>query len=204
MGSDRGPRAAASRWNQKYRSAASLDEFDWHDPSFPEEADMAIALLECERHTALDVGCGPGEHTAHLAGLFELAVGIDISTRVVRQARRRYESEDRSSEFVAAAVPCLPVRTASIGLVLDRGCFHLIDPADREPFLREAERMLEPGGCALLMERAAALEHLDEVIPAGLEIAWKAPTKLGRKDVPATAVILRRIGLVRGDAGAQI
>src|SRR5690349_5352730 len=55
----------------------------------------------------LDVGCGPGTVTAHLAALGLDAAGIDLSPRMVEHARRRYP-ELRFSVASATALDLAP------------------------------------------------------------------------------------------------
>jgi SAM-dependent methyltransferase len=94
------------------------------------------------RGPCLDVGCGEGYGLEILAGA-GLPLGLDLDPRVASHARRRY----RFPVLRANAVK-LPVREGCLGSVLALQVLeHLWDP---EGFIREAARVLLPGGRLLL------------------------------------------------------
>jgi SAM-dependent methyltransferase len=62
----------------------------------------------------LDVGCGPGHVTAHLAARGLDVRGVDVSPRMVEHARRRYPS----LRFDVASVTDLELVPGSLGGVL--------------------------------------------------------------------------------------
>ena len=59
----------------------------------------------------LDVGCGPGTVTAHLAGLGLDASGVDLSPRMIGHARRRHPE----LRFSVASATALDLAPASLG-----------------------------------------------------------------------------------------
>ncbi|MGB0099556.1 MAG: methyltransferase domain-containing protein [Nocardioides sp.] len=69
----------------------------WNRP--PDEHDLAMLSL-CVGPT-LDVGCGPGRLTAHLAELGHVTLGIDIAGEAVEQTRERGGSALRRNVFDA-------------------------------------------------------------------------------------------------------
>ena len=76
---------------------------------------------------ALDLGCGPGDHTIELSRRGWDAVGVDLLARVVQAARDRAERAGSLARFVAADVTDLPVEVgAGFRLVLDLGCFQTL------------------------------------------------------------------------------
>ncbi len=97
---------------------------------------------------AIEFGCGGGQATLLLAEHGYEAVGVDFSETAIELARENAEQADVEAEFVVGDVLDLSdFDDDSFGLVIDNHCLHcLVEPADREAFLREATRLLHPGG----------------------------------------------------------
>jgi ubiquinone/menaquinone biosynthesis C-methylase UbiE len=95
----------------------------------------------------LDVGCGPGNITADLAGrLGEGAVvGIDLSKDVIGMAATQYATEDHPNlSFEVADVYALDFSEGSFDVVYAHQVLqHLSQPVEA---LREMRRVLRPGG----------------------------------------------------------
>jgi SAM-dependent methyltransferase len=94
----------------------------------------------------LDLGCGLATDVAYLVGRGFTATGVDHSEAALRQARARHPG----LELVAGDVRNLPFDTASFDVLLDRGCFHYLPPADRPIYARGAARVLREGGELML------------------------------------------------------
>jgi SAM-dependent methyltransferase len=94
----------------------------------------------------LDVGCGPGFVTAHLAGLGLDVSGVDLSPRMVEHARRLHPG----LRFEVGSATKLRLDEASLGGVL--GWWSLFNlPRDVLPgVLTSFARALVPGGQALV------------------------------------------------------
>ncbi|GAA1249029.1 class I SAM-dependent methyltransferase [Oryzihumus leptocrescens] len=94
----------------------------------------------------LDVGCGPGAITAHLAGLGVDVSGVDLSPRMVEHARRLHPG----LRFAVASATELDLEAGSLGGIL--GWWSLFNlPRDVLPeVLASFARALVPGGHALI------------------------------------------------------
>ena len=113
----------------------------------------------------LDVGGGPGTYALWLAGLGHEVHLIDPVEHLVAQARER---SDLSAHKIASCslgdARALKWDDNSIDLILELGPFyHLIDEEDRRQALKEAYRVLRPGGCVFaagISRFASALDGL--------------------------------------------
>ena len=120
----------------------------WHSSTPPPELLAALddGWLGAPRR-ALDLGCGLGTELAHLARRgVALTVGVDRSIAALQRAHQLYPAV----QFVQADVLQLPFPKASFDVVLDRGCFHYLQAADRPRYTSQVERVLRPGGRFLL------------------------------------------------------
>lgn len=114
------------------------------------------ALARRDGVRLLDLGCGPGESTFALARAFTgeaEVVGIDLYRAMVARARRRHRRRHRDLtgvRFEVADATHLPFAERSFDLAIGHSFLYLV--RDRAAVLREARRVLRPGGQLLLME----------------------------------------------------
>lgn len=123
-----------------------------------------------EAGAAVDIGCGLGTETAHLAARGWKAVGVDLSGAAVGRARRAHASVP----FVQADVLALPFQAGVFDLALDRGCFHYLSPLRWPDYAAEARRVLRPGGRLLLRACLTSRGVRNEVTASGIAAAFTA------------------------------
>jgi SAM-dependent methyltransferase len=118
-----------------------------------------------------DVGCGPGHVTAFVAGLGLNAAGIDLSDRMVAQARARHPD----LEFSAGSMIALPAPDGAWdGLISFYSLIHLIDDADVRTALAEFRRVLADGGLLLLAVHAGEeVRHSEEWFGAAVDVSFR-------------------------------
>ena len=111
---------------------------------------------------AVDLGCGLGTEASFLAASGWAAIGVDLSAAAVRAAAEA----DADVTFMRADALALPLRDASADLLIDRGCFHYVDAADRARYAREARRVLRRGGhsCSGPAVTAAVPNDIDPAV----------------------------------------
>jgi SAM-dependent methyltransferase len=116
----------------------------------------------------LDVGCGPGHVTAHLAALGLDARGVDLSPRMVAHARRRYPD----LSFDVCSATGLDLEPASLGGVL--GWWSLFNlPRDVLPAVLEAfAAALVPGGQAIVGTHVGDGEAVRREAYGGVPVEW--------------------------------
>jgi ubiquinone/menaquinone biosynthesis C-methylase UbiE len=124
-----------------------------------------------ERHAppppaeVLDVGGAAGAYALWLAERGYTVHLLDAVPRLVQEARRRSEAAARGlASCRVADARSLPAAGESVSLVLLLGpLYHLVEAADRATALREAARVLRPGGvlvAAGISRWASALDGL--------------------------------------------
>jgi SAM-dependent methyltransferase len=112
---------------------------------FWESADLQGAMV-------LDYGCGNGEFSMMLARRGAHVFGIDISPKLIEQARATAAMIGRngnSPEFVVGDAHHTPFEDAMFDYVLGNGALHHLD---LERAFAEVTRVLKPGGKAVFQE----------------------------------------------------
>lgn len=116
----------------------------------------------------LDVGCGPGTVSGHLAGLGLDVSGVDLSPRMVEHARRRHPG----LRFEVRSATALGLAPASLGGVL--GWWSLFNlPRDVLPgVLADFAAALVPGGQALLGTHVGDGDLARTEAYGGVPVSW--------------------------------
>ena len=97
----------------------------------------------------LDIGCGNGYVLWHYARHGAHVHGVDITETALRLSRRRFELGEHKAEFRLTDGNSLPYPDHHFDIVCSMGVLHHIE--DPRPMLREARRVLRPGGRLILM-----------------------------------------------------
>jgi ubiquinone/menaquinone biosynthesis C-methylase UbiE len=93
-----------------------------------------------------DIGCGTGYGTVHMVQFAESAVGVDYSAETVAQ-NKKDNAHIENLEFITCTVPPIDLPSESFDVVTAfQFIEHLEDPMG---FIKEAKRILKPGGVFL-------------------------------------------------------
>ena len=99
----------------------------------------------------VDIGCGTGFHVPRLAAYGARVVGVEPHLPLVLRARARLADAGRSTASVLAGdAEALPLAEASVDVVHARWAYFF--GAGCEPGLAEVERVLRPGGLAVVVD----------------------------------------------------
>lgn len=112
---------------------------------------------------AVDVGCGSGQGTVLLAPYFTEVVGTDISPAQLDIARANQYCPNVS--YRQSPAEELPLKAGTVDLVTAMTAAHWFD---HPRFLKEADRVLKPGGCLALLSYAMDMdleyEHVSSIL----------------------------------------
>lgn len=109
----------------------------------------SIRLLARKAHAKkiLDVGCGSGQIVSYLQKCGLSAFGCDISPQAIKFSKRI----TRRNTVLKAPATKLPYKSKSFDLVSNISMIEHISQIDGIIFLREAYRVLRPGGCIFII-----------------------------------------------------
>jgi ubiquinone/menaquinone biosynthesis C-methylase UbiE len=148
---------ALAQWDSDYYHPIALRLYD------KLISDMLRLMEVPAQATVLDAGCGPGVHSVQVARAGHRVHAIDISSTMLRHARRRVKEarvEDRV-EFSRQDLTRLDLPTASVRHAFSWGVIIHIPEAERA--LDELARVMQPGGrLALYLTNRFALDKTIE------------------------------------------
>lgn len=108
------------------------------------DAPMLAAAAATGARRAVDVGCGEGRFCRQLQALGLHTLGIDPTTRLIDEARRR----DPAGDYRVGRAEALDLADAAVDLAVYY--LSLIDIDDYRAAIDEAWRVLAPGGTLLI------------------------------------------------------
>lgn len=171
-----------------YDAVASLyaERFSTMLDTRPLERGMLAAFAERVRDTGpvADIGCGPGNLTAHLHTLGVVTFGIDLSPEMVTLARQAHPD----LRFDEGSMTALDLEDGVLGGILAHYSVIHTPPDQLPAVLAEFHRALAPGG-HLLIGFFAGADPLPQEFDHKVTLAYRwSPDSL--------ADLLRRAGLV--------
>lgn len=127
-------------------------ELLWGDgylsPGGPAEVDRVLDRFEIKGKDVLDIGCGSGGITLHIARRFEprTITGFDVEKPVIAEATRRAREAGLSDRvfFVQASPGRLPFEDASFDVVFSKDA--MVHIPDKDAIFADIFRLLRPGG----------------------------------------------------------
>jgi ubiquinone/menaquinone biosynthesis C-methylase UbiE len=137
-----------------------------------DRARLAERLSELAASDAVaDIGCGPGTAVRRAARRGASVTGIDPAPVMLRLARLLTRGSARRVRYAQGTAEALPLPDSSVSVAWSIACVH--HWADLDAGLREARRVLRPGG------RLVAIERLTQPGATGLASHGWTPEQAG-------------------------
>lgn len=140
----------ADEWLGRWERAYARGDLPW-DIGRPQSAFRRLGEAGSIAGPVLDSGCGTGEHALLFASLGIEAVGVDVSPTAIRQAQAKARDRGLAARFLVGNVLDLRAVGGSFRSVVDSGTFHTLDDHERQRYVTELARCIEPTGTVFLL-----------------------------------------------------
>jgi SAM-dependent methyltransferase len=148
----------------------------------------------------LDIGCGPGIFADPCVAQGLHYHGVDVSERMIDEARRRFANVN-SADFSVSDARRLPLKDNSFDVVLCLGILEYVPKAREIKYLKEIIRVLRPGGTVVfsfLNKKSPYWLLNDYILPTFRLVLWafkELSKKIGLKpqnDFAAREIFTRK------------
>lgn len=145
-------------------------------------SDVLRELLTLQGKRVLDIGCGDGSLVRFFAKNGAHAAGVDINADVL--ARARAGKRVANEHFTEAHGESLPFPDASFDIAVYFNSLHHVPVMVQGLALREAARVLSPGGTLLVVEPLAEGSNFRLIQPVDDETEVRAAAKRALDALP--------------------
>jgi 2-polyprenyl-3-methyl-5-hydroxy-6-metoxy-1,4-benzoquinol methylase len=135
-------------WEELYRND-DVERLPWFSAPLDHDLDAALERHGIRAGRVLDPGTGPGTQAMALAERGFAVTASDVSSAAIEYASRKADARGVGVTFVQDDI--LATRLAGpFDVVFDRGCFHVLKPAQRPLYVETMHRLLAPSGWLFL------------------------------------------------------
>jgi len=138
-------------------------EHEWTAGSPPPELiNLVWSGVIAPGSRVLELGCGIGTISSFLAVRGLRVTSVDLSSNAIALARKMAAVFGCEVDFRVSDIFDLAISEGEYDVVVDQGCFHHMQDAEREPYEALVYKALRPGGLYVL-------QSFSDQIPGGPE-----------------------------------
>jgi len=132
-------------WDSFYKEN-KIEEMPWYEKNLDLDLEYQINSMNLTQGKFLDLGTGPGTQAIQLDKLGFEATGSDISKNAIEKAKQL----SSNVSFVVDDILNSSFPDGSFDFILDRGCFHVLEPSLRKDYLNQIKKILKDDGILFL------------------------------------------------------
>ena len=156
-------------WDSYYKEN-NVEKMPWYEKNLDPDLEYEIKSRNLYSGKFLDLGTGPGTQAIQLAKRGFNATGSDLSKNAIDKAKKL--SKDVNfvvDDFLNSKFP-----DNEFDFILDRGCFHVFDIAQRPSYVNQIKRILCNNGIIFLKCMSSEEKDLSDD---------KGPHKLSKEEL---------------------
>jgi SAM-dependent methyltransferase len=131
-------------WETLYKSQ-KIETMPWYNENLDSDLENE---LDCRKITGgkfLDLGTGPATQAILLAKRGFNVTASDLSEAAINRARNVYANE-KNVNFIVDDILNSKLKENEFAYIFDRGCFHVLLPADRQRYITKIKQILKDNG----------------------------------------------------------
>lgn len=145
-------------WDKYYQDNA-VEKMPWYEKNLDSDLELEIKYRNINKGRFLDLGTGPGTQAIQLAKLGFVVTGADISENAIQKAKSLSTNVNFvRDDFLKSELP-----DESFDYILDRGCFHVFEPSQRQNYVKQIKRILDKNG--ILFLKCFSIKEVEDMGP---------------------------------------
>jgi SAM-dependent methyltransferase len=127
-----------------------LDKIPWNSENPPDALVTLVRSGKIRPCKTVDLGCGAGNYALYLAGRGFVVTGIDSSPTAIQIAQANARKQGAACRFIVAdLLGDMHEVTDTFDFAYDWEVLHHIFPEDRETYVKNVRKILNPGATYL-------------------------------------------------------
>lgn len=132
---------------EKIYKNMAIDDIPWNFKTPPDVLENLVRTGKITPCKTIDLGCGTGNYAIYLAGEGFDVTAVDISSSAIKIAKNNASQKGIDCNFIVADIlGDLKQIQSTFNFAYDWELLHHIFPSDREKYIRDVYRLLNPGG----------------------------------------------------------
>src|ERR1044071_8636159 len=136
-------------WENLYKSQ-KIETMPWYNENFDFDLEKELDERKIininnnsdDSKTFLDLGTGPATQAIWLVKRGFKVIGSDLSEAAINRARKIYANEENVN-FIVDDILNSKFKDNEFDYIFDRGCFHVLLPADRQKYISKIKQILK-------------------------------------------------------------
>ena len=132
---------------EKIYKNMAIDDIPWNFKTPPDVLENLVRTGKITPCKTIDLGCGAGNYAIYLAGEGFDVTAVDISSSAIKIAKNNASQKGIDCNFIVADIlGDLKQIQSTFNFAYDWELLHHIFPSNREKYIRNVYRLLNPGG----------------------------------------------------------
>ncbi|MFL6361267.1 MAG: class I SAM-dependent methyltransferase [Nitrososphaeraceae archaeon] len=135
-------------WETLYRSQ-KVETMPWYNENLDYDLENELDQRKITKGKFLDLGTGPATQAIWLAKRGFNITASDLSESAIKRARNVYANQ-KNIDFIVDDILNSKLKENEFDYIFDRGCFHVLLPADRQRYITTIKQIMKDNGILFL------------------------------------------------------